>query len=74
MLDFAKNDCALSLWLAKTVLKEARVIQIWFSYVPWTDESTQADKENMMNKHTTIPFYEFPDGCFQNDYGLDKIS
>ena len=33
-LDFAKNDCALSLSLAKTVLKEAGVIQIWFSHVP----------------------------------------
>ena len=38
MLDLPKNDCALSLWFAKTVLEEADVIQIWFSRVPWRDE------------------------------------
>ena len=48
MLDSAKNDCALSLWLAKTALKEAGVIQISFSRVLWTDKSAHACKENMM--------------------------
>ena len=48
MLDLAKSDCAQLLWLAKTVLKEAGVLEIWFSHVPWTDESAHANKENMM--------------------------
>ena len=65
MLDLAKNDCALSLWLAKTVLKEAGVIQIWFSHVPWTDESAHADKENMMKNMQQYLFASFQTGVFR---------
>ena len=58
----AKNDCAPSLWLVKTVSKEVCVIQIWFSHVPWTDESANADKENMIKN--IQPFHDFADRCF----------
>ena len=34
MLELAKNDCARLLLFAKTVLKEAGVILLWFSHVP----------------------------------------
>ena len=65
MLDLAQNDCALSFWLAKTVLKEADVIQIWFSHVPWTDESAHADEENMMKNIQQYLFMSFQIGVFR---------
>ena len=48
MLELAKNDCARLLCLAKMELKEAGIIQIWFSYVPGTEDRAHANKENMM--------------------------
>ena len=65
MLDVAKNDCARLLWLAKTVLKEASVIQIWFSHVPWTDESARANKENMYKNIQQYLFMGFQTGVFR---------
>ena len=66
MLDLiAKNDCALSLSLAKTVLKEAGVIQIWFSHVPCMDESAHADKKNMMKNIRQYLFMSFQTSAFR---------
>ena len=65
MLDLAENDCPLSRWLAKTVLKEAGDIQIWFSYVPWTDESAHADKVNMIKNIQQYIFMSFQTGVFR---------
>ena len=33
-LELAENDFARLFWLAKTMLKEANLIQIWFSQLP----------------------------------------
>ena len=44
--------CWNLLWLAKTVLKEAGVIPVWFSHVPWKEECAYADKKNIQ-KYTT---------------------
>ena len=57
MLELAKNDCARL--LAKTFSKEAGIIQIWFSYVPWTEDLAHAAKENMnknMHQYLSMSF------------------
>ena len=46
-MELAKNGCAQLLLLAKTVLKEAYIVQSLFSRVPWMEDCAHANKENM---------------------------
>ena len=64
MLELAKNNCTRLLWLAKTVWKEAGVIQIWFSHMPWKEDRAHADKENMYKNIQQYLFMGFPDQYF----------
>ena len=65
MLELAKNAFARLLWLAKTVLKEAGVIQIWFSHVPWKEDRAHADKDNMMENRQQYLLMGFQTGVLR---------
>ena len=56
------------------LLKQASIIQIWLSHVPWTENRAHFDNGKPVQKHITVPFYMFYDRCFQNYHDLTDVA